>query len=139
MASYAWDYFQPGIGVDSNTGLPYASGTSFTGFTDWDLGCYIQALIDAQKLNLIGPNDLWGFNERVNMVLTFLENRTLNPNTDYPYQFYDATNGKSLTICHKRTTLMLLIREGCLLLSTILKVITVVCKPKIDYIVYERS
>ena len=53
MASYAWSYFQPFIGVDNNTGLPYAVGPSFTGFTDWDLGVYIQTLIDAQQLGLI--------------------------------------------------------------------------------------
>ena len=38
VAANAWAYFQPGVGVDANTGLPYAGGTNFTGFTDWDLG-----------------------------------------------------------------------------------------------------
>ena len=32
VAANAWAYFQPGVGVDSNTGLPYAEGTSFYSF-----------------------------------------------------------------------------------------------------------
>ena len=44
---------QPGVGVDNNTGLPYATAYGFYAFTDWDLGVYIQAIIDAQELNLI--------------------------------------------------------------------------------------
>ena len=52
IAANAWAYFQPGTGVDPNTGLPYASGSDFTSFTDWDLGVYIQSVLDAQKLNL---------------------------------------------------------------------------------------
>ncbi len=37
------------------------------------------------------------------MVLTFLENRTLNSNTTYPYQFYDATNGSACNISQENT------------------------------------
>ena len=137
VASYAWDYFQPGIGVDSNTGLPYALGTSFTGFTDWDLGCYIQALIDAQNLTLIGPNDLWGFNERVNMVLTFLENRTLNPNTDYPYQFYDATNGSAYNM--PQESYVDVTDTGRLMVALYtLESYNSSFKQQIDYIVYNK-
>ena len=29
VAAAAWSFFQPGIGVDSNTGLPYGGGKSF--------------------------------------------------------------------------------------------------------------
>ena len=47
VAANAWTYFQPGVGVDSTTGLPCSSGPVFT---DWDLGAYIQAVIDAQKI-----------------------------------------------------------------------------------------
>ncbi len=94
VATNAWAYFTPGIGVDAKTGLPYAEGSSFTGFTDWDLGCYIQAVIDAQKLGLIGNDSAWDFSARINDVLAFLENRPLNATTNYPFQFYDATTGK---------------------------------------------
>jgi hypothetical protein len=96
VAENAWAYYQPGFGVDSNTGLPYADA-GFDGFTDWDLGCYIQACIDAQKLGLIGNNSAWDFSARINKVLTFLENRPLNNATNYPFQFYDATNGTEYT------------------------------------------
>ena len=50
----------------------------FYGFTDWDLGVYIQAVIDAQKLGLIGNDGAWDFSARIDKVLTFLENRPLN-------------------------------------------------------------
>ena len=73
MAANAWKYFQPGVGVDSTTGLPYAGPPILT---DWDLGVYVQAVIDAQKLGLIATNGTWGFNARMDKVLTFLETRT---------------------------------------------------------------
>ena len=63
------------------------------GFTDWDLGRYIQAIIDAQELNLTGTGGPWGSSARIDKVLTFLENRPLNNATNYPWQFYNATNG----------------------------------------------
>jgi hypothetical protein len=93
IAANAWAYFQPGIGVDSTTGLPGA-GYGFPYFTDWDLGVYIQAVIDAQKVGLIGTNGDWGAYTRLEKVLTFLENRELNSTTHYPYWFYQSGNGK---------------------------------------------
>ncbi len=94
VAANAWSYFQPGTGVDPNTGLPYAGGSIFTGFTDWDLGVYIQAIIDAQKMNLTVTDGPWGSYDRINKVLTFLETRDLN-SAGYPFQFYNATTGKN--------------------------------------------
>ena len=91
MAVNAWSYFEPGVGIDVNTGLPYADGLGFTDFTDWDLGCYIQATIDAQKLGIM-DNGTLSFNNRISTVLTFLNYRDLN-SYGYPYQFYDATTG----------------------------------------------
>ena len=93
VAQRAWAFFQPGVGVDSKTGLPYAGGTGFPAFTDWDLGAYIQAAIDAQEIGII-DNGTWDFSNRMNMVLTFLENRPLNATTNWPFWFYDATNGQ---------------------------------------------
>ena len=92
VAANAWQYFQPGTGVDSNTGLPRASLTYFY-FTDWDLGVYIQAIIDANKTGLIGYDGNWGSIARIEKVLTFLENRELN-NASYPFWFYQASDGK---------------------------------------------
>ncbi len=92
IAEKAWNYYKPGVGVDQNTGLPWTGAVS-PYFTDWDLGVYIQALIDASKLGLIGKDREWGFNDRVDKVLKFLENRELN-NASYPFWFYQATDGK---------------------------------------------
>ena len=94
VAANAWKYFQPGTGVDSTTGLPYSNSPIFT---DWDLGVYIQAVIDARKIGLINTDGYWGFNARIDKVLKFLETRPLNPNTTdkFPYWFYQATNGEN--------------------------------------------
>ena len=90
--------FQPGARVDGNTGLPYAgAGANFPDFTDWDLGLYIQTVMDAQKLGLISASGDWGGDARIQKVLTFLETRPLNETTQYPFWFYDATNGKDDT------------------------------------------
>jgi hypothetical protein len=94
VAANAWQYFQPGVGVDSNTGLPYAGGaTGFHYFTDWDLGVYIQAVIDANKTGLIGNDGAWGSSARLEKVVSFLETRDLNA-AGYPFWFYDATTRK---------------------------------------------
>lgn len=50
VASNAWAYFQPGIGVDSKTGLPYAGASDFKGFTDWDLAYIFNRLLMPKKL-----------------------------------------------------------------------------------------
>jgi hypothetical protein len=86
VATYSWSYFQPGVGVDSRTGLP-ASGDTVSYFTDWDLGVYLQAVMDAQKIGLIGNDGTWGSSARIDKVMTFLENRQLNSD-HYPYWFY---------------------------------------------------
>jgi hypothetical protein len=98
VAADAWAYFQPGIGVDSKTGLPYAGGPSCAYFTDWDLGVYIQAAIDAQKIGLISNDSAWDFSARINDVLTFLETRPLNTTTNYPFQFYEAATEQEYTL-----------------------------------------
>lgn len=94
VATNAWAYFQPGIGVNPDTGLPYASGTNFEAFTAWDLGAYIQAIIDAQELGLVSVGGAWGSSARIAKVMDFLENRPLNQTTGYPFWYYDATNGQ---------------------------------------------
>jgi hypothetical protein len=93
VAANAWAFYQPTVGVDVNTGLPYSAGTDYKVFTDWDLGAYIQAIIDAQKIGLIDTNGTWGSYDRLDKVLTFLETRPLNNATGYPFWFYDAVTG----------------------------------------------
>ena len=89
VGEFAWSYFQVGSGVDSTTGLP-GSGPGWPYFTDWDLGAYVQATLDAQAIGLIGTTGEWGANYRLEKVVTFLENRELNATTHYPYWFYQA-------------------------------------------------
>ncbi len=48
-ANIAWQYYSPGFGVDTTTGLLYAS-QYFTRFTDWDLAGYVMAIIAAEEL-----------------------------------------------------------------------------------------
>jgi hypothetical protein len=92
VAANAWAFYSLDVGVDSVTGLPYAESLDFRGFTDWDLGSYIQAIIDAQEIGLIDINGNLGSYVRFNAVLNFLETRPLNA-YNYPFQFYDATTG----------------------------------------------
>ena len=95
VAANAWQYFQPGVGVDSNTGLPSGSyGWNY--FTDWDLGVYIQAVIDSQKIGLISKDGNWGSHARLDKVVTFLETREINSTSKVPYWFY-GSDGKGYT------------------------------------------
>jgi hypothetical protein len=92
VAETAWAYFGPTLGVNELTGLPYASSTDFPYFTDWDLGAYIQAIIDAENIGLIGRDGTWGADHRLDMVITFLETRNLTSN-GVPYQWYQSATG----------------------------------------------
>ena len=105
VATNAWAFYQPDVGVDFNTGLPYAAGLDFRGFTDWDLGSYIQAIIDAQEIGLIDIDGTYGSYARFNAVLNFLENRPLNA-YGYPFQFYDATTGDIYYVQAKESTII---------------------------------
>jgi hypothetical protein len=92
VAAAAWQYFQPGIGVDENTSLPN-SGSGSPYFTDWDLGVYIQAVMDANATGLIGYNGTWGSSARLEKIVYWLETRELNATTHYPYWFYQSSDG----------------------------------------------
>jgi hypothetical protein len=93
IAANAWNYFQPDRGVDPNTGLP--KGTlDYPYFTDWDLGAYIQAVIDANKSGLIGNDGEWNSSARLDKVLNFLKTRDLNE-YGYPFWVYQSADGKN--------------------------------------------
>jgi hypothetical protein len=96
VAATAWQYYQPGLGVNSSTGLP-AGSYGWNYFTDWDLGVYIQAVIDANKTGLIDNNGDWGSHARLDRVVKFLETRELNSTTKIPYWFY-GSDGKGYSI-----------------------------------------
>ncbi len=91
----AWKFYTPGKGVDSTTGLP-AGSIGWNYITDWDLGVYVQAVMDAQRLNLVTSDGDWGSSMRLEKVVAFLENRELNSTTKAPYWFY-SSNGTGST------------------------------------------
>jgi hypothetical protein len=93
LATNAWQYFQVGNSVNSATGL-HASGQDYPYFTDWDLGVYIQAIIDAEKLGIISNNGTYGADWRFNKILTFLETRPLTSDGQ-PYDRYCTANGQN--------------------------------------------
>jgi len=91
-AEIAWRYYQPGVGVNPNTGLNYPT-KNWHIITDWDLGTYIIALVDAEELGLIEKPGAWGLTERANMVLNFLETRPL-ASGGVPFLRYDSDSGQ---------------------------------------------
>ena len=92
LANNAWNYFQPGVCVDSTTGL-HSAGLDYPYFTDWDLGIYIQAIIDASKLGILSNSGTWGADARFNKIMTFLQTRQLSSN-GLPYVWYQSVDGK---------------------------------------------
>jgi hypothetical protein len=90
-AEIAWRYFQPGVGVNRETGLHYAN-RDWLRFTDWDLGTYILAVLDVEALGILPTSGEWGANYRLAKVLHFLNSRPLTPE-GYPYLVYDSTTG----------------------------------------------
>jgi hypothetical protein len=95
LANNAWNYYQPGVGVDSTTGL-HSAGLEYPYFTDWDLGVYIQAIIDANQLGILSNSGSWGADSRFNKILTFLQTRQLTSDS-LPYAWYQSSNGKPYT------------------------------------------
>jgi len=141
VAAKAWAYYQPGVGVNPNTGLPYAAGTNFKAFTAWDLGCYIQAVIDAQKLGLVSTGGAWGSSARLQKVINFLETRPLNESTGYPFWYYDATNGQDYhALSDKATSPVDAADTGRLFVAlNNLRIYNSSLASSIDYIVYNQS
>jgi hypothetical protein len=91
LANNAWKYYQPGVGVDSTSGLHGAS-LGYNYFTDWDLGVYIQAIIDANKLGILSNTGTWGADARLSKIMSFLQTRQLSSN-GLPYVWYQSVNG----------------------------------------------
>jgi hypothetical protein len=91
LASNAWNYFQPGVGVESATGLNRGT-IGYPYITDWDLGVYIETIIAANKLGILSNGGNWGADARIQKVLSFLQTRELTSN-GLPYQWYQSANG----------------------------------------------
>jgi hypothetical protein len=113
IAEYAWKYFE--ANTNYKTGLP-GSTEEFSAFTDWDLGVYLQAVMDAQRIGLIGTDGEWGSYARVERILTFLETRELNP-AGYPYWFYTSEGKNYKEQSDKATTNVDIADTGRLLLA----------------------
>jgi hypothetical protein len=92
LAEKAWQFYQPSKGVNAQTGLHGAS-IGWPYFTEWDLGTYIQAVIDARELGLLQDDGSWGFNYRIEKILNFLQTRPLTSDHK-PYITYDSGNGQ---------------------------------------------
>ena len=92
LAENAWEYFQPAKGVDATTGL-HCSCIDWPYFTDWDLGLYIQTIIDAEKLGILNRDGVWGADARLEKVLTFLEGRELTVD-GLPCWWYESRTGR---------------------------------------------
>ncbi len=132
LATNAWQYFQVGASVDSVTGL-HGAALNYPYFTDWDLGVYIQAIIDAEKLGIISNAGAYGADWRFNKILAFLENRPLMSDGQ-PYAWY-CTNGQ-----HKDNIPQVATDTGNLLVSlSNLKIYRPDLASRINYIVYNRT
>ncbi|MEM3871157.1 MAG: DUF3131 domain-containing protein [Nitrososphaeria archaeon] len=94
-ASIAWKYFQPGVGVNPTTGLNYAKD-SYHYITDWDLGTYLMAVLDAERIGLISAEGEWGADYRINKIINFLKTRKLT-DVGVPYWWYNSENGQPVT------------------------------------------
>ncbi len=90
-AEIAWRYFENGVGVNSKTGLHHAS-KDWRRFTDWDLGTYIMAIIDAEKIGVLPKDGDWGADYRIQKIIDFLVTRQLSED-GLPYLMYDADTG----------------------------------------------
>lgn len=113
LAGNAWQYFQPGVGVNSKTGLHHA-GLTFDYFTFWDLGVYINAILDAQDLGLISKSGVWGADYRVDKIIDWLNKLQLAPN-NVPYLWYNYNTGEpGLSVDDSATNVY---DYGCLLVA----------------------
>jgi hypothetical protein len=92
LATKAWQFFEPGQAVNTQTGL-HGAGLGWPYFTEWDLGTYLQAMLDAKQLGILQDNGQWGFNNRVSKIIDFLKTRQLT-NSSVPYLMYDSRTGE---------------------------------------------
>ena len=90
IARVAWRYYQPGVGVNPETGINRAK-LDWDALTDWNTGSYIIATIEAHRLGLVESNGTWGFRDRMGRVLRHLLTRQLTANLgvgNWPYWSY---------------------------------------------------
>jgi hypothetical protein len=139
IAQNAWQYFQVNRNVDSGTGL-HGAGEDYPWFTDWDLGVYIQAVIDAQKIGLITKNGTWGSDDRLEKIVRFLENRPLT-NEKLPFWWYQASDGQPWTEGQWYGISSINVADSGRLLVALnnLKTYNNNYSSRIDYVVYSKT
>jgi hypothetical protein len=104
-AEKAWRYFQPRVGmggVHPTTGLSYA-GLGWPYFTEWDLGTYILAILDAEKVGILPRDGEWGSTYRINKIIEFLQRRELSLG-NVSYLWYDSRTGNPARDLSNETT-----------------------------------
>ena len=90
-AEVAWRYFQPGVGVVRESGLHMAR-IGWARFTDWDLGTYLMAVLNAEALGILPTSGEWGADYRIGKILDFLKSRPLTADK-IPYLLYSSDTG----------------------------------------------
>jgi hypothetical protein len=133
VAGNAWEYFQPGKGVNLATGL-HCAGLGWPYFTDWDLGLYIQTIIDAERLGILSRSGVWGAEARLEKLMAFLENRELNVDR-LPFLWYDARTGQR----HGEDPPNAADAGKLLVALRNLKLFRSDLAERVDYVVYERT
>jgi len=101
-AERAWRFFQPGIALNTATGL-CGAGIGWPYFTEWDLGTYILAVVDAEKIGILSKDGSWGSTDRIERIIGFLESRELAP-SGIGYLWYDTNTGKHASSLSNETT-----------------------------------
>ncbi|MEM1660903.1 MAG: DUF3131 domain-containing protein [Candidatus Bathyarchaeia archaeon] len=91
-ARNAWSYYDPGVGVDSDTGILKAT-YYWPYLTDWDLGGYIISIIKAELMGILPKEGEWGADDRIEKVLKFLETRPIS-SYGVPYRSYRSADGQ---------------------------------------------
>ncbi len=103
-ATNAWSFFQPGAAVDDSTGLCGASLLeNWPYFTEWDLGTYIFAILNAEEIGILLRTGDWGSTYRLNKIMTFLQNRELGSG-NVSYVWHDARTGQPARNLSNSTT-----------------------------------
>lgn len=87
-ATIAWKYYSPWKGWNPDTGLPWTN-PYYHRVNGWDLGAYIVAIIDAEKLKIITKSEA---DSRLNKIINFLKSRTLTAE-GIPCVVYDSDTG----------------------------------------------
>lgn len=130
-AGIAWKYYSPWKGWNPDTGLPWTN-PYYHRLNGWDLGAYIVAIVNAEKLEIITKEEA---DNRLNKVIDFLVNRELTEE-GVPAVIYDSDSGDPVGDPPGATNVS---DEGRLLIALhLLRTYRPGLNSTINYIVYEK-